>query len=77
MQGAARTHCAKHNSHTCTPSGIFSDIHAAGENDLILFAALARQTLRDFFDSLMRPPEKIRGPHMFGGQFLRQPTGTT
>ena len=50
MQGAARTHCAKHNSHTCTPSGIFSDIHAAGENDLISFAVRG-ELCEAFFDN--------------------------
>ena len=30
-----RTHCSPeaHNSHVCGPRSIFSDVHAAGEND--------------------------------------------
>ena len=31
---------------------MFSDVHAAGEHDLIVFAACGQQTLRGFFNSL-------------------------
>ena len=36
------------NSHTGRPSGIFSDVRAAGENDLTFFAVCGRRTLRGF-----------------------------
>ena len=44
MQSAARTNRPPRadNSHTGGLSGIFSDVHAAGENDLTFFAACGR-----------------------------------
>ncbi len=51
LQPAARTHCPllADNLHTCGLEGIFSDVHAAEENDLTSFAAYGRRTLRGFF----------------------------
>ena len=48
LQSAARTNRPPRadNSHTGGLSGIFSDVHAAGENDLTSFAACGRRTLR-------------------------------
>ena len=37
------------NSHPDGLSGIFSDVRAAGENDLTFFADCGRRTLRGFF----------------------------
>ena len=49
-QSAARTNRPSKtgDSHTGGLSGIFSDVHAARENDLTFFAACGRRTLRGF-----------------------------
>ena len=49
-QSAARTNRPSKtgDSHTGGLSGIFSDVHAAGENNLTFFAACGRRTLRGF-----------------------------
>ena len=54
---AARTSCPpKADSlHTCRPECIFPDVHAAGKNDLHVFRACGRETLRGFFDTLKAP----------------------
>ena len=56
MQPVARTHCppAADDSHTYGLRSIFSGAHVTGENDLILFRASERETLRGFFDTLNR-----------------------
>ena len=58
MQPVARTRCPSStaNSHTYGLRSIFSDAHVAGENDLALFRASERETLRGFFDTLKYPP---------------------
>ena len=50
-QSAARTNRPPRadNSHTGGLSGIFSDVRAAGENDLTFFAVCGWRTLRGFF----------------------------
>ena len=56
MQPVARTHRppAADDSHTYGLRSIFSGAHVTGENDLILFRASERETLRGFFDTLRR-----------------------
>ena len=57
LQSAARTSCplTADKMHTCSLSCIFCQVHAPTENNLNLFAACGRQTLRGFFDTLSRP----------------------
>ena len=57
-QSAARRVCAPlaHGPHTCGLRSMFSDVHAAGEHDWIVFAAYGQQTLRDCFNSLFFKP---------------------
>ena len=43
-----------------SPRGIFCQVHALAENDLTLFAACGRQTLRGFFETLT-PEDFFRG----------------
>ena len=54
MQPVAQTHRppAADDSHTYGLRSIFSGAHVTGENDLILFRASERETLRGFFDTL-------------------------
>ncbi len=46
-----RTHCtlSARNAHVFEPKGIFSAVHAAGENDWIFFCRAIREPLRDFW----------------------------
>ena len=54
LQSAARTPCAPeaHNSHTCSLSCIFCQVHAPAENDPHIICCLRQQTLRGLFDKL-------------------------
>ena len=56
MQPVARTHRppAADDSHTYGLRSIFSGAHVTGENDLTLFRASERETLRGFFDTLKK-----------------------
>ena len=38
---------------------MFPDVHAAGKNDLHLFRACGRETLRGFFDTLSCPGDSL------------------
>ena len=42
---------AAHPSHVCEPSGIFSDVHAAGENDSYFLCACERKLCEAFLPS--------------------------
>ncbi|MFR3447695.1 MAG: hypothetical protein ACLTUE_07730, partial [Oscillospiraceae bacterium] len=44
-RGSARR---AHSSHVCEPSGIFFDVHAAGENDFHFFALASANSARLF-----------------------------
>jgi len=45
-----RTQCAPeaHNAHVCRPRSIFTDVHAAGENDFNFFALASANSARLF-----------------------------
>ena len=53
LKGAAARCSARRArpSHVCEPSGIFSDVHAAGENDCHFLCACGRKLCEAFFDS--------------------------
>ena len=67
MRPAARTSCPpKADSlHTCRPECIFPDVHAAWKNDLHLFRACGRETLRGFFDTLTRGRLQMQAAVLF------------
>ena len=55
MQLRARTRCplTADNSHTSELRSVFSDVHAAGENDLIDFSLASEKLCEAFFDTLV------------------------
>ena len=59
-----RTHCTPKapNAHVCEPSGIFSAVHAAGENDWNFFASADANSarLRDVTKFFGRPAAEAR-----------------
>ncbi len=53
------------------PECVFSDVHAAGKNDLYGFRACVRETLRGFFDTLKRNRQQpVPLLHAFGWYLL-------
>ena len=69
-QSAARTPCAPqaHNSHTCSLSCIFCQIHAPAENDFDFICRIRGKTLRDFFDTLQYAAPMERHIALHGAQ---------
>ena len=47
-----------HPSHVCEPSGIFSDVHAAGENDSYFLCACERKLCEAFVRIFNVPSQK-------------------
>jgi hypothetical protein len=57
-RGSARRARLRRPSHVCEPSGIFSDVHAAGENDSYFLCACGRKLCEAFVRNCKVPLQK-------------------